>query len=151
MLTALAAGQTTGDSKPLIVMAGGGVPVFVPNLVNVAQGGKIEFQFNKGQHTATQASLDGGCQPLVGGFHSGKIAFVDGQQEVGTFTLQVNDTKPMAVICTTGPHRQLAQVMLINGYDSLPWRRNIRANRSRLQIACTAERLFQDVHGIEGE
>ncbi|KJZ78442.1 hypothetical protein HIM_02480 [Hirsutella minnesotensis 3608] len=151
--TELAPGGSTGGSageggagaKKFVVTVGGGADVFIPNILEAAPGSKVEFQFNTGNHTATQGTFDGGCSPLQlkdpNAFHSGHIPYKEGQQEVGTFTLQINDTQPLAILCTTGPHRKNGQVMVINATPE---------QLSTFSKACMASTVADDAKNTVG-
>lgn len=109
-----------GQVIPVVV---GGIQVtYIPNVVTAAVGDKIQFQFSAGSHTVTQSTEMGTCQPidqaaLTGGavpVHSGHIPFNASSGMVSTFEMTVMNTDPMFLYCTTGPHCQLGQVMVIN-------------------------------------
>lgn len=110
-------------------MVVGGVQVtYIPNIVNAAVGDTIQFQFSTGAHTVTQSSEMGACNPiqqtqLAQGavpVHSGHIPFTPGSMTVSTFEMKVMSKDPMFIYCSTGPHCQLGQVMVINPYVSSP-------------------------------
>ncbi|KAJ4299515.1 hypothetical protein N0V90_004760 [Kalmusia sp. IMI 367209] len=96
------------------VVVGGPQDTFAPNSVVAAVGDIVQFQFSNGNHTATQSTLEAPCTPLGGGVNSGHIPFQDGQTDVGTFNMVVASTDPMFIFCSTGPHCQEGQVMIIN-------------------------------------
>jgi plastocyanin len=105
-------------AKIIPVAVGGAQDVFVPSQVTAAAGDIIQFQFSNGNHTVTQSAEDQACVPLqqtnAAAIHSGHIPFADGQQEVGTFNMVVQNTDTMFLYCATGPHCQEGQVMVIN-------------------------------------
>ncbi|KAK7190504.1 hypothetical protein DPSP01_005270 [Paraphaeosphaeria sporulosa] len=102
------------QAKVIPVVVGGPQDTFNPNSVTAAVGDIIQFQFSNGNHTATQSSLEAPCTPLNGGINSGHIPFKDGQTTVGTFSMVVSSTDPIFMFCSTGPHCQEGQVMIIN-------------------------------------
>lgn len=105
-------------AKIIPVAVGGAQDVFVPNQVTAAAGDIIQFQFSNGNHTVTQSAEDQACVPLQqtnpAAIHSGHVPFEDGQQEVGTFNMVVQNTDTMFLYCATGPHCQEGQVMVVN-------------------------------------
>lgn len=102
------------QAKVIPVVVGGPQVTFNPNSVTAAVGDIVQFQFSNGNHTATQSSLEAPCTPLGGGINSGHIPFAAGQTDVGTFSMVVSNTDPIFMFCSTGPHCQLGQVMIIN-------------------------------------
>ncbi|KAH8895235.1 hypothetical protein GQ53DRAFT_838934 [Thozetella sp. PMI_491] len=112
-----AAGNATA-AKTIPVVVGGAQLSFTPNQVVAAKGDIVEFQFSNGAHTVTQSAEDTPCVPLQdtmpNAVYSGRIPFQSGQMTVGTFRMMVNTTQPMFLYCSTGPHCQLGQVMVIN-------------------------------------
>jgi plastocyanin len=102
------------QSKVIPVVVGGPQDTFNPNAITAAVGDIVQFQFSNGNHTATQSTLEAPCTPLEGGINSGHIPFQDGQTDVGTFSMVVSGTDPIFMFCSTGPHCQEGQVMIIN-------------------------------------
>lgn len=104
-------------------MVVGGVQVtYIPNIVNAAVGDTIQFQFSAGAHTVTQSAEMAPCVPIAQAslapgavpVHSGHIPFTPGQTTVSTFEMKVTSKEPMFIYCSTGPHCQLGQVMVVN-------------------------------------
>lgn len=115
--------NTTAAGQVIIPVVVGGVQVtYMPNIVNAAVGDTIQFQFSSGSHTVTQSTEMGPCSPIAQDslaqgavpVHSGHIPFTTGQTTVSTFEMKVTNTEPMFIYCSTGPHCQLGQVMVIN-------------------------------------
>lgn len=113
-LPALRVRPNRRQNQVIPVVVGGQQDVFVPNSVVAAVGDVLQFQFSNGNHTVTQSTANEACRPMANGVHSGHIPFQDGQQEVGTFSMVVQNTEPMFLYCATGPHCQLGQVMVVN-------------------------------------
>lgn len=94
----------------------------MPNIVNAAVGDTIQFQFSMGAHTVTQSTEMAPCNPIAQAslaqgavpVHSGHLPFAAGQTTVPTFEVKVTNTEPMFLYCSTGPHCQLGQVMVVN-------------------------------------
>lgn len=103
-------------------MVGGVQLTYVPNVVVAAPGNVVQFQFSAGNHTVTQSTEMQACAPMaaVAGqpdpVHSGHIPFNAATGMVSTFEMTVTNTEPMFIYCSTGPHCQLGQVMVINPY-----------------------------------
>jgi hypothetical protein len=82
----------------------------------------VQFQFLAGKHTITQSNFDDACVPIgnvdpsVTGIYSGPMdaAAARAQGVVPSYTVMVNDTKPIWLYCTTGPHCANGMSMVIN-------------------------------------
>ncbi|KAF8849237.1 Cupredoxin, partial [Acephala macrosclerotiorum] len=87
---------------------------FSPNNITAAVGDSVEFSFFPKNHSVTQSSFTAPCHPLANGFFS---TFQPTTSEsANTFTILVNDTKPIWLYCgqTTGNHCQSGMVASIN-------------------------------------
>lgn len=99
-----------------------GTKKFSPEEVVAAPGDMIQFQFVSGNHTATQSNFDNPCQPIsmhssaVVGFHSGfqPAAASAAMGMTSTYSIPINDTKPIWVYCAQGTHCEGGMVMAIN-------------------------------------
>ncbi|UNI19259.1 hypothetical protein JDV02_005455 [Purpureocillium takamizusanense] len=116
-LTLLLAGL--GDAASWDVTVGkGGKLKFDPETVAARTGDTITYHFFSKNHTVTQSSFDKPCQLLdKGGFFSGFTPTAsDSVEAPTTFTITINDTKPVWVYCsqTTGNHCQSGMVHAIN-------------------------------------
>ncbi len=95
---------------------------YSPSNIRVNAGEMVQFQFMGGNHTATQSTFDQPCQPAamfnpnITGFHSGFIpaAASAAMGQIATYTIMVNDTKPIWVYCSQGRHCEMGMVMVIN-------------------------------------
>lgn len=104
---------------------------FYPDKVTAKAGSMVQFQFWAGNHTVTQSNFDNPCVPIsstnssaVGVFSSFQPAAAsEAMGKIPVFTVMVNDTKPMWLFCSQGPHCQKGMVMVIN--------ENTKANSSR--------------------
>ncbi|KAM3427493.1 hypothetical protein NHJ13734_008959 [Beauveria thailandica] len=127
------ANQTTGNTL-IPVVVGGAQDVYVPNTVHAEVGDVVQFQFSNGNHTVTESEESEGCKPLQAkdpsAVHSGHIPFLDGQVEVGTFSIVVQSKKPMFLYCATGPHCQTGQVMIINPKDAVQLANYVKVSQS---------------------
>ncbi|KAK3935940.1 hypothetical protein QBC46DRAFT_396249 [Diplogelasinospora grovesii] len=94
---------------------------FVPETLNAVVGDTVTYQFFAKNHSVTQSSFADPCHPLAGGFFSGfnPSASTDTASPT-TWTITVNDTKPIWVYCgqTTGNHCQSGMVHAINAPTS---------------------------------
>ncbi|KAK0721625.1 hypothetical protein B0T26DRAFT_673425 [Lasiosphaeria miniovina] len=97
--------------------------VFDPPTLSAAPGDTVTYSFFAKNHSVTQSSFAQPCQPLAGGgFFS---AFTpnpatDGSASPTTFTITINDTKPIWAYCgqTNGDHCQKGMVHAINAPTS---------------------------------
>lgn len=93
----------------------GGALTFVPNDIKANVGDSIEFSFFPKNHSVTQSSFADPCHPLAGGFFSTFIP-TNSSESSETFTIVVNDTKPIWIYCaqTVKSHCQSGMVASIN-------------------------------------
>lgn len=96
--------------------------VYTPNNIKANPGEMVQFQFVAGNHTVTQSTFDQPCTPIstimsnVTGFHSGYQPAAASQQSgmIPTYTVMINDSKPIWLYCAQGKHCQSGMVMVIN-------------------------------------
>lgn len=99
---------------PIRVTVGAdGVLQYNPNNIVAEVGTEVEFDFFPKNHTVTQSSFANPCHPLANGFFSGFIPTTDSPSGT-TFTIKVNDTKPIWFYCgqTIGNHCQAGTFIL---------------------------------------
>lgn len=120
-LTALLGLVSAQNTKVTVVQVGKNGTVFSPNNIKVNAGEMVQFQFMGGNHTVTQSTFDQPCQPVgananATGFHSGFIPAAASQSMgmVPTYTIMINDTKPIWAYCAQAKHCQNGMVMVIN-------------------------------------
>ncbi|ERS95815.1 uncharacterized protein SPSK_04557 [Sporothrix schenckii 1099-18] len=94
---------------------------YSPDNIKVAAGSMVQFQFLAGNHTVTQSTFDQPCQPIasfsnVTGFHSGfvPVAASANTGNIPTYTIMVNDTKPIWIYCGQAKHCENGMSMVIN-------------------------------------
>lgn len=92
---------------------------FSPNNLVAAAGDMIQFQFGPANHTVTQSTFDNPCQPVsmhsnVSGIYSGFMPVAASASMTPTYTIMVNDTKPMWLYCSQGKHCQNGMTMVVN-------------------------------------
>ena len=106
-LVALAAAEVSaqkGATVKVTVGANGNLQYNPPNL-KAEVGTQVEFSFFPKNHTVTQSSFKDPCHPLDGGFFSGFVPTTDSPSGT-TFTITVNDEKPIWFYCGQGKHCQ---------------------------------------------
>lgn len=101
---------------------------FWPSSLKSEPGSMVQFQFWSGNHTVTQSSFDKPCTPLEAttgagngsaptpGIDSGYQPVDESMPDgvVSTYTVWVNDTKPLWFYCAQGTHCQGGMAMAIN-------------------------------------
>lgn len=117
--TTAAASSPSGSVNVHVITAKideAGKNVFVPNNVQAAVGDMIQFQFWPRNHSVVRAAFDSPCQPLEGadGFYSGFMPVAQDATSMPTFTVMVNDTKPIWFYCSQGKHCQAGMVGVVN-------------------------------------
>ncbi|OAQ91406.1 extracellular serine-rich protein [Purpureocillium lilacinum] len=115
---ALLAGDLVDAANWDVTVGKGGKLKFDPETITARTGDTVTYHFFSKNHTVTQSSFDKPCQLLEkGGFFSGFTPTTsDSVEAPTTFTITVNDTKPVWVYCsqTTGNHCQSGMVHAIN-------------------------------------
>jgi plastocyanin len=90
-----------------------------PDNIVAAKGDMVQFQFMPKNHTVTQSNFDNPCQPIsmhsnVTGVFSGFMPVAADATDIPTYTILLNDTKPMWIYCSQGKHCQSGMSMVIN-------------------------------------
>ncbi|KAF9654243.1 hypothetical protein BDM02DRAFT_3068202, partial [Thelephora ganbajun] len=119
---------STVSAKVIDIQVGANGLTYTPEAVFADPGDQVVYHFNPKNHTVTQSSFAGPCTLKDGGFDSGfhpvgaDVAVADRP----TFTVLVNDTKPIWVFCkqasnTPNSHCGAGMVHAINcGTDGSP-------------------------------
>ncbi|KAH8100608.1 hypothetical protein BXZ70DRAFT_938030 [Cristinia sonorae] len=101
--------------------------VFNPEAIFANVGDQVIYTFHQKNHSVTQSSFAAPCSPLEGGVNSGFMPVAANVTEgFPTFTITVNDTKPIWVFCdqaadTPNSHCGAGMVHAINcGPDGAP-------------------------------
>lgn len=117
-------GSASGAVQTVKVGENGGV-TFSPNKITAAVGDKVEFQFFPVTHSVAQAAFDAPCVPsgdtafFSGGITSGpKSGKRQASTDITTFTVTVNDTKPIWFYCAFPGHCEAGMVGVINQADT---------------------------------
>ncbi|OAA63034.1 extracellular serine-rich protein [Cordyceps fumosorosea ARSEF 2679] len=119
---------------------------FWPDNIKATAGSMVQFQFLAGNHTITQSDFDHPCKPInevnpsvQGIFSSFQPAAASAAKgEFPTYTIMVNDTKPMWFFCSQGPHCEKGMVMVINENTGANSSRSL-ANYKKLAAEATPE------------
>jgi len=114
---------TPAKSNDHVITVGGpnGL-VYTPSNITANPGDTVTFQFMQTNHTATQSSFAVPCGKLALTSTSGQVGFDSGFMPVGasttsnfpTYTIQVNDTKPIWVYCRQSGHCGKGMVFSVN-------------------------------------
>ena len=95
-------------------MGDGGLK-FSPENVKAQVGDQLEFHFYPKAHSVSQSSFAAPCTQLEGGFNSGFVPISDDSEaKSSTFTVVVNDTKPIWIYCAQTQHCQNNMSMVVN-------------------------------------
>ncbi|KAH8769745.1 Cupredoxin [Hyaloscypha finlandica] len=115
LLAAASASLAQAATTIPVQVGNGGALTFVPNDIKANVGDSIEFSFFPKNHSVTQSSFADPCHPLAGGFFSTFIP-TNSSEASETFTIVVNDTKPIWIYCaqTVKSHCQSGMVASIN-------------------------------------
>ncbi|GLB35063.1 hypothetical protein LshimejAT787_0206280 [Lyophyllum shimeji] len=110
-----------------VVVGGPGKLTYEPSNITAQPGDTITFEFHQKNHTATASSFAAPCRALsltstTGeiGFDSGFMPVADNATTFPTFTVKVNDTKPIWVYCRQGNHCGQGMVFSANAVESGP-------------------------------
>ncbi|KAG9246937.1 Cupredoxin [Calycina marina] len=118
--TAAAPPAVTATSSPFKVSVGEDGLTYTPSNIIAPVGTKITFDFYPKNHTVTQSSFADPCHPLAAGGFFSDFNPTKAGTEGNTFTITVEDTKPIWFYCsqTTGSHCQAGMVGAINAKQS---------------------------------
>ncbi|KAL8753712.1 MAG: hypothetical protein Q9199_004856 [Rusavskia elegans] len=93
---------------------------FEPNNLQVPAGHMVQFHFYPKNHSVVQSTFDQPCEPInnnnasVPGFFSGFMPVKPDAAMMPSYTIMVNDTKPIWYYCSQGKHCQQKMVGVIN-------------------------------------
>ncbi|KAI4255095.1 MAG: hypothetical protein LQ352_002724 [Teloschistes flavicans] len=94
--------------------------IFEPNNMQAAPGEMVQFHFYPKNHSVVQSTFDQPCQPIKNnmpsatGFFSGFMPVKANASMMPSYTIMVNDTKPIWYYCSQGDHCQDGMVGVIN-------------------------------------
>jgi plastocyanin len=91
----------------------------MPSTLTAGAGDMVQFQFAPKNHSVAQSTFDQPCQPSrlhsnTTGLWSGYMPVAAGSEMTVTWTVRLNDTKPLWLYCSQGKHCQNGMVMAIN-------------------------------------
>ncbi|KAI1257754.1 hypothetical protein MGN70_000798 [Eutypa lata] len=118
------AGMASAQTLHVVSVSGDGdwALKFSPEKLDAPVGDMIQFQFRAGNHSVVQSSFDAPCAPMAGaganatGFYSG-YQLVSASEAMGmipTYTVMVQDEKPIWAYCSQATHCQSGMAMVIN-------------------------------------
>ncbi|TFK76561.1 hypothetical protein BDN72DRAFT_785582 [Pluteus cervinus] len=121
------ASATAVSSDHRIIVGGPGKLFYSPANITAQPGDTITFEFQQKNHTVTASSFDQPCRALSLTSTTGQIGFDSGFMPVGdsattfpTFTIQVNDTKPIWAYCRQSGHCGQGMVFSANAIETGP-------------------------------
>jgi len=118
--TTSASSSTSTSADHKVTVGGPNGLVYTPSNITANPGDTVTFQFMATNHTATQSSFAVPCGKLALTSTSGQVGFDSGFMPPGasstppTFTIQVNDTKPIWVYCRQSGHCGKGMVFSVN-------------------------------------
>ncbi|EPE33305.1 Cupredoxin [Glarea lozoyensis ATCC 20868] len=113
--SASSTGTPSGMVTVHVVRVGGtnGSLEFSPNDIKAAVGDMVQFQFTPKNHSVVTSAFDTPCSPK-GDMFSGYMPVAANATNTPTYTMMVQDTKPIWLYCSQGKHCQSGMVMVIN-------------------------------------
>lgn len=110
--------SSTATKDIKVVVGGPGALTFSPSNVQANIGDNIIFEFRQKNHAVIASSFDAPCAPLsAGGFDSGFFPVSDDATTFPTYTVRVNDTKPIWAYCPQGNHCGQGMVFSVNAVE----------------------------------
>ncbi|KAL0947458.1 hypothetical protein HGRIS_013565 [Hohenbuehelia grisea] len=123
--SASASSAATQDHR--VIVGGPNKLLYDPQNITAQVGDTITFEFHQKNHTVTASSFAQPCRALsltslTGelGFDSGFVPVADTATTFPTWTIQVNDTKPIWAYCRQGNHCGQGMVFSVNAVESGP-------------------------------
>ncbi|KAL8966567.1 MAG: hypothetical protein Q9183_003314 [Haloplaca sp. 2 TL-2023] len=121
-VSAAASTGTAGQVMVHVVKVGNknGDLTFEPNNLQAAPGSMVQFHFYPKNHSVVQSTFDQPCQPIKNnmpsamGLFSGFMPVKPDDAMMPSYTIMVNDTKPIWYYCSQGKHCQSGMVGVIN-------------------------------------
>ncbi|KAF8654147.1 hypothetical protein AX16_003676 [Volvariella volvacea WC 439] len=120
-----ASSSVSTDHK--VIVGGAAGLVYEPSRIAAQPGDTVTFEFKQKNHTVTQSSFANPCRALSLTSTTGEIGFDSGFMPVAanallfpTFTIQINDTRPIWAYCRQVGHCGQGMVFSINADDTGP-------------------------------
>ncbi|KAJ6606455.1 hypothetical protein DFH09DRAFT_9341 [Mycena vulgaris] len=121
------ASPTGVSSDHVIIVGGPNGNVYTPSNITAQPGDTVTFQFHEKNHTVTASSFQDPCRALSltsttgqAGFDSGFMAVSANATQFPTFTIQINDTKPIWAYCRQVNHCGSGMVFSVNAVETGP-------------------------------
>jgi len=115
--------QTATPKEIKVIVGGPGALTFQPSNVQANIGDNIVFEFRQKNHAVIASSFEAPCVPLSQsvagqqGFESGFFPVADGETTFPTWSVRVNDTKPIWAYCPQGNHCGQGMVFSVNAVE----------------------------------
>jgi len=125
LATSAGAPTSTGSVDHKVVVGGTGVLAYNPSNITAQVGDTVTFEFHQVNHTVTQSSFSAPCRALsltsttgAVGFDSGFNPVASGATTFPTYTITVNDTKPIWAYCRQATHCGQGMVFSVNSVET---------------------------------
>ncbi|ORY80958.1 Cupredoxin [Protomyces lactucae-debilis] len=98
---------------------------FNPDTINAAVGDRVMFVFYPKNHSVVQSTFDKPCVRLPAngstpaGIFSGYMPTAANASFLSTYTILINDTKPLWFYCSQGTHCKAGMSMVVNPPNSV--------------------------------
>ncbi|KAL7910917.1 Cupredoxin [Trichoderma velutinum] len=115
LLSSLVGAASAASSLQVVTVGKDGSLSYSPDQITAAVGSQVEFQFYGPTHSVVESSFDDPCIALSGGngFFAGMTTNGNGPNPT-SFTITINDTKPIWFNCGFPGHCQAGMVGVIN-------------------------------------
>ncbi|KII89230.1 hypothetical protein PLICRDRAFT_29570 [Plicaturopsis crispa FD-325 SS-3] len=106
-----------------VTVGADGALAYSPANITAQPGDTVTFQFHQKNHTVTQSSFAAPCSPLsssasASSFDSGFMPVAANASTFPTWTIQINDTKPVWAYCKQAGHCAQGMVFSVNADES---------------------------------
>lgn len=116
--TGTSTAPTSTATKDIKVVVGGpGALTFNPSNVQANVGDNIIFEFHQKNHAVIKSTFEAPCVPISNGFDSGFFPVGDDATTFPTWSVRVNDTKPVWAYCPQGNHCGQGMVFSVNAVE----------------------------------
>lgn len=108
-----------------VAVGQGDALLFQPESVQAAVGDSVMFVFYPKNHSVVQSTFEAPCvrKPVNGsspaGIYSGFMPTAANASLLSTYTIRINDTKPLWFYCSQGQHCKNGMSMVVNPPDSV--------------------------------
>lgn len=116
--TGTASAPSSTATKDIKVIVGGpGALTFNPSNVQANIGDNIIFEFHQKNHAVVKSTFEAPCVPMASGFDSGFFPVADDATTFPTYSVRVNDTRPVWAYCPQGNHCGQGMVFSVNAVE----------------------------------